>query len=49
MERDEQNKNTKNQSKAGAFFKRVFVHNIGWKLLSLGAAILIWVLAAGLW
>ena len=29
--------------------KAVFVHNIGWKILAIGSAIVIWVLAAGLW
>lgn len=46
-----ENEKQKNASgnKFTRFMKRVFVHNIGWKLLSLGAAIVIWVLAAGLW
>ncbi|MCM1367229.1 MAG: hypothetical protein NC184_00210 [Roseburia sp.] len=28
--------------------KKIFVHNIGWKLLSIGAAAVIWALSAGL-
>ena len=43
-----EDKNAK-KNKASNFFKRVFVHNIGWKLLSLGVAAIIWCLAAGLW
>ncbi|MCH5160955.1 MAG: hypothetical protein J1G04_02890 [Clostridiales bacterium] len=46
MERQEE---TKKQNKFVAFMKAVFVHNIGWKLLALGSAILIWALAVGLW
>lgn len=31
-----------------AVLKKIFVHNIGWKLLSLFSAAVIWALAAGL-
>lgn len=45
-----------NQAKDGAkksngfvsVLKKIFVHNFGWKLLSLFAAALIWALSAGL-
>lgn len=43
--------NQDNSQKSGKFvavLKKVFVHNIGWKLLSLFSAILIWALSAGL-
>lgn len=46
VEHDEQQRQ---ESKVKRFFKAVFVHNIGWKLLALGTSIVIWVLAAGLW
>ena len=42
-------KENKKKNKFVSFMKAVFVNNIGWKLLSLGAAIVIWVLAVGLW
>lgn len=47
----EENEKTTRQSggKVGAFFKRIFVHNIGWKLLALGVSALVWFLVAGLW
>lgn len=38
----------KSENKFVAFLKRVFVHNIGWKLLALVASGLIWMLSAGL-
>ncbi|MDE6293036.1 MAG: hypothetical protein K2L88_00235 [Clostridiales bacterium] len=40
--------NAKKTNKFVAFLKNVFVHNIGWKLLSIFAAAVIWALAAGL-
>ncbi len=40
--------NAKKQNKFGAAMKRIFVHNFGWKVLSLLCAAVIWVLAAGL-
>ena len=46
---DNQNEENKKPNKFVSFLKAVFVHNIGWKLLALGAAAVIWVLAAGLW
>jgi len=49
MEEIERKDNKQNQNKFVAFLKRVFVHNIGWKLLALGSAAVIWFLAAGLW
>ncbi len=50
MEEEEVKKHPAQQSgKFVAFLKKVFVHNIGWKLLSLGASFIIWVLVAGLW
>ncbi len=42
----------KTEKKDGKFvsvMKKIFVHNIGWKLLALGTSAVIWVLAAGLW
>lgn len=39
----------KKPNKFAAFMKRIFVHNIGWKLLALFSSALIWFLAAGLW
>lgn len=44
-----ENKNSeRKQNKFASALKAIFVHNIGWKLLSLAAAAVIWVLAAGL-
>ncbi len=43
------NEENKKQNKFASLMKAVFVHNIGWKLLAFGSAIVIWVLAAGLW
>lgn len=40
--------NSKKPNKFVAFLKNVFVHNIGWKLLSIFAAVVFWALAAGL-
>lgn len=37
------------QNKFVAFLKKVFVHNIGWKILAIVSSAVIWVLAAGLW
>lgn len=42
-------KEQKKENKFIAFLKRVFVHNIGWKILAFASAALIWLLAAGLW
>ena len=46
---DNRDTENKKQSKFASFMKAVFVHNIGWKILAIGSAIVIWVLAAGLW
>ncbi len=49
---DLENTTQKPEKKDGKFvsvMKKIFVHNIGWKLLALGTAGVIWVLAAGLW
>lgn len=44
-----QNQNgEKKTNKFVAFLKAVFVHNIGWKILSIVAAAAIWALAVGL-
>ena len=40
---------TKKPNKFKKFLKAVFVHNIGWKLLSIASAFIIWALIAGLW
>ncbi|MDE7163892.1 MAG: hypothetical protein K2O04_00500 [Clostridiales bacterium] len=40
--------NAKRPNKFVSFLKGVFVHNIGWKLLSIFAAAVFWALAAGL-
>ncbi len=45
----EKNDGTKKPGKFVRFLKAVFVHNIGWKLLSVVSAFVIWVLIAGLW
>ena len=42
-------KSEKKDNKFASVMKKIFVHNIGWKLLALGTAGLIWVLVAGLW
>ncbi|MBD5131560.1 MAG: hypothetical protein HDT28_03055 [Clostridiales bacterium] len=42
------NQEKKEPEKKPSVFKKIFVHNIGWKLFALGAAIVIWVLSAGL-
>lgn len=39
----------KKSNKFVSVLKAIFVHNIGWKLLALGSAMVIWVLVAGLW
>lgn len=38
----------KKPNKFARALKMIFVHNIGWKLLSLFSAAVIWALAAGL-
>lgn len=38
----------KKENKAKAFFKRVFVHNIGAKIFALVFSIVLWALAVGL-
>ena len=35
------------ESKVKKFFKAVFVHNIGFKLLALGLAIAMWLIVTG--
>lgn len=45
MQNKDQEKST---SKFAAVMKKIFVHNIGWKLLSLVSAAVIWALVAGL-
>lgn len=45
---NQKNENAKKPNKFVAFLKSVFVHNIGWKLLSVFAAAVFWALAAGL-
>lgn len=39
----------KKDGKFVSVLKKIFVHNIGWKLLALGTSAVIWVLATGLW
>lgn len=41
-------KQDENTSKFAAVLKKIFVHNIGWKLLSIASAAIIWALVAGL-
>ncbi len=48
MENNEREEKEPRNNKVAAFFKRVFVHNIGWKLLALVSSALIWTLSAGL-
>lgn len=43
------NQPEKKTNKFVSVMKKIFVHNIGWKLLALGTSVLIWVLVAGLW
>lgn len=43
-----ENGNEEKQNKFAAFMKAVFVHNIGYKLLALASAAVIWFLSAGL-
>ena len=45
---EQKQENTKKQNGFVAVLKRIFVHNIGWKLLSIFSAAVIWALAAGL-
>lgn len=45
---NQKHENAKKPNKFVAFLKGVFVHNIGWKLLSILSAAVIWALAAGL-
>ncbi|MCH5165693.1 MAG: hypothetical protein J1G01_04760 [Clostridiales bacterium] len=42
-------KENKRQSKFGAVMKNIFVHNIGWKVLAVVSAAVLWALAAGLY
>ena len=44
----EKKDNERKENKFVSALKAVFVHNIGWKLLALASAAVIWVLAAGL-
>ncbi len=46
---EEKEQSSKKQNKFVSFLKAVFVHNIGWKLLSVVSAFIMWALAAGLW
>lgn len=46
--RDNNTAAPKKQNGFVRFLKAVFVHNIGWKLLSIVAAAVIWGLSAGL-
>lgn len=45
---NQKTENAKTQNKFVTVMKKIFVHNIGWKLLSLFSAAVIWFLAAGL-
>lgn len=45
----EEKNRAKKPSKFASVMKAIFVHNIGWKLLAIASAAVIWVLAAGLW
>lgn len=49
MEDEVKNEKVKKPNKFARFLKAVFVHNIGWKLLSIASAFIIWALIAGLW
>lgn len=40
--------NTKKPNGFVSVLKKIFVHNIGWKILSIVSAAVIWALAAGL-
>lgn len=42
------NKRDKKENKFVAALKAIFVHNIGWKVLSIVSAAVIWALSAGL-
>ena len=42
------NENGKKPNKFVSALKAIFVHNIGWKLLSLFAAAVLWALSTGL-
>lgn len=42
-------KQEKKENKFVSVLKKIFVHNIGWKLLALGTSAVIWLLVAGLW
>ncbi len=45
---DRQRENERADGKFVSVLKKIFVHNIGWKLLSLVSAAVVWSLAAGL-
>ncbi|MDE6029528.1 MAG: hypothetical protein K2F90_04330 [Clostridiales bacterium] len=45
---DKKQENAKKPNGFVRFLKAVFVHNIGWKILSIVSAAVIWALAAGL-
>lgn len=44
-DKEQQNK----PNKFVSALKKIFVYNIGWKLLAIASAAVIWALAAGLW
>lgn len=44
----ENKKTEKKDNKFVAVLKAIFVHNIGWKILALVSAAVIWALSAGL-
>lgn len=45
---NKKNENSKTPNKFVALMKAVFVHNIGWKILSVVSAAVLWALAVGL-
>ena len=49
MENEVKNGEAKKPNKFAKFLKAVFVNNIGWKILSLVSAFIMWALIAGLW
>lgn len=44
----ENKENAKKPNKFVAVLKAIFIHNIGWKIMSIVAAAVLWALAAGL-
>ncbi|MCH5155831.1 MAG: hypothetical protein J1F69_04420 [Clostridiales bacterium] len=45
---EQKQENAKKQNKFSAVLKKIFVHDIGWKLLAIFSAAVLWALSSGL-